>query len=165
MEKNDDIIFDYFKNEWIYIETLINTYSNLNVIQSSDQTKFTLNKINKIKDYFNFEIQERNAMGKILSKHIAVFDYIDKTLFVLSATKAGISIISFTSVIGAPVGIISASFSLMFSLTIGIINKLLKITRNKKAKHNKVVMLAKSKLNIFETLISQALIDLENSHE
>ena len=104
-------------------------------------------------------------MGKILSKHIAVFDYIDKTLFVLSATKGGISIISFTSVIGAPVGIISASFSLMFSLTIEIINKLLKITRNKKTKHNKVVMLAKSKLNIFETLISQALIDLENSRE
>ena len=130
----------------------------------SDQAKFRLNEINKIKDFFNFEIQERNAMGKILSKHIAVFDYIDKTLFFLPATNGGISIISFTSVIGAPVGIISASFSLMLSLTTGIINNLLRITRNKKTKHNKIAMLAKSKLNIIESLISQALIDLENSH-
>ena len=43
--------------------------------------------------------------------------------------------------------------------------KRLKITRNKKKKHNEIVMLAKSKLNSIETLISQALIDFEISHE
>ena len=42
---------------------------------------------------------------------------------------------------------------------------LLKITRNKKKKHNSIFMLTKSKLNSIETLISQALIDLEISHE
>ena len=52
-----------------------NTQSNL-----SDLTKFRLNKINKIKDYFNSEIQERKAMSKKLSKYIAAFDYFDKTL-------------------------------------------------------------------------------------
>ena len=50
----------------------------------------------------------------------------------------------------------------MFSLTIGIIKKVLKITINKKRKHNKIVMLAKSKLNSIETLIPQALIILKN---
>ena len=50
----------------------------------------------------------------------------------------------------------------MFSLTIGIIKKVLNITRNKKKKHNKIVMLAKSKLNSIETLIPQALIILKN---
>ena len=50
-------------------------------------------------------------------------------------------------------------------MTTGIIKKLLKITKNKKKKHNKIVMLAKSKLNSIETLIFQASIDLETSHE
>ena len=104
-------------------------------------------------------------MSKKLSKYIAVFDYIDKTLIVLSATIGGISIISFTSVIGIPAGIASESFTLIFSLTTGIIKKLLKVTRKKTKKNNKIVMLANSKLNSIETLISQALIDLDISHE
>ena len=56
-------------------------------IPLNDQTKFTLNKTNKIKDYFISEIQERKIMSKKLSKYIAPFDYIDKTLIVLSAKK------------------------------------------------------------------------------
>ena len=131
----------------------------------SDQTKFRLNEINKIKDYFEFKIQEREAVIKKLSKHIAALDYTDKTLIVLSATNGGISIISFTNVVGIPAGVISASLTLVFSLTTGIIDKLLKETRNKKKKHSKIIMLVKSKLNSIETLMSQALIDLEISHE
>ena len=140
----------------------IETHSNLNAIPLSDQTKFRLDKIDKIKDYFDSEIQERKIMSKKLSKHIAAFDHIDKTLIVLSATSGGISIVSFTSVIGIPAGSASASFTLIFSLTTGIIKKLLEVTRKKK-KYNKIVMLAKSKLNSIETLMSQALIDI--SHE
>ena len=64
------------------------------------QTKFRLEEINKIKDYFYTEIQERKTIGKKLSKCIAAVDYIDKTLIILSATSGRISIISFTSVIG-----------------------------------------------------------------
>ena len=118
-----------------------------------------INGINKTKDYFNWEIQERKTTSKKLSKYIATFDYFDKTLIVLSATSVGVSIISFASVIGVPVGIASASFTLVFSLTTGIIKKLLSITRNKKKKLNKILVFAKSKLNSIEALISQALID------
>ena len=103
-------------------------------------------------------------MSKKLSKYIAAFDYIDNTLIVLSARSERISIISFTSIVGVPVGTASTSFTLVFSLTTGIIKKLLEITRNKKKKHNKIVMLAKSKLNNIETLISRALIDFEIIH-
>ena len=53
----------------------------------SDQTKLRLNEINKIKDYFDSQIQKRKIMSKKLSKHIAAFDYIEKTLIVLSATS------------------------------------------------------------------------------
>ena len=127
----------------------------MNEISLSDQTKFRLNEINKIKDYFNSEILEKKKMSKRLSKYIAAFYYIDKTLIVLSATSGGVSIISFTSVIGVPAGLASASFTLVFSLTTGIIKKLLKITRKKEKKHIKIVMLAKSKLISIETLMSQ----------
>ena len=99
-----------------------------------------------------------------MSKYTAALDYTDKTLIFLSATSGGISIISFTNVIGIPAGEISGSLTLMFSLTIIIIKKLLKETRKKKKKHIEIIMLAKSKLNSIESLMSQALIDLDISH-
>ena len=86
-------------------------------------------------------------------------------LIVLSATSSGVCTILSESVVGAPVGIASASFTLIFSLTTGIVKKLLSITRNKKKKYDKILKLAKSKLDSIETLVSQALIDMEISHE
>ena len=126
----------------------------------NDQIKFRLNEINQIEDYFSSDINQRKLCSEKLSKYVTVSDYIDKILIALSATSGGVSIISFTSVVGAPVGIASASFTLILSLTTGIIKKLLSITRNKK-----ILMLAKSKLNGIENLVSQALIDMEIGHE
>ena len=87
-------------NKVSFIETL-NKYLDL-----SGQTKFRWNEINGIKDYFNSEIRERKTMSKILSKYIAAFDYIDKTLIVLLAANEGVSIISFTSIVRVPVGVV-----------------------------------------------------------
>ena len=140
-----------------------NIYPNLATNISNEQ-QFRLNKINEIKDYFVAEIKERELMSKRLSKYIASFDYFDKSLIVLSVTTGSISIASFATVIGAPVGIISASFSLAFSISTGIIKKLLKTTRNKKKKHNKIVMFPRSKLNSIESKISEASINNEISH-
>ena len=131
----------------------------------TNQQQFRLNKINEIKDYFVAETKERELMSKRLSKYIASFEYFDKSLIVLSVTTGSISIASFATVIGAPVGIISASFSLAFSISTGIIKKLLKTTRNKKKKQNKIVMLARSKLNSIESKTSESLINNEISHE
>ena len=78
----------------------------------------------------------------------------------------GVSIILFLSVIGTPAGMASASFTLIFSLATGIVKQLLDITRKKKKKkHDRILMLAKSKFNNINTLISQALIDMDISHE
>ena len=79
-----------------------------------------------------------------MSKYVVALDYIDKILIALSATTGGVSICSFTSVVGAPVRIASKGFTLIISLTARIVKKLLSITRNKKKKHNKILMLAKS---------------------
>ena len=112
-------------NESNSIETIDRT--NL-----SKQTKMRLDKITEIENYFYQEINRKKSCSKKLSKYVAAFDYIDKVLVVLSATTGGVSICSFTSDVGAPVGIASASFTLTFSLTTGIVKKLLSITRNKR---------------------------------
>ena len=104
-------------------------------------------------------------MNKNLSKYIASFHYLDKSLTVLSVATGSISIASFATAIGAPVGIMSASCSLAFSITTGLVKTFLKTTRNKKKKHIKIVMLPRSKLNIIESKISEALINNEISHE
>ena len=98
-------------------------YPNLSRNPSNDQ-QFRLNKINEIRDYFVAEIKEGESMSKGLSKYIAFFDYFDKSLIVLSITTSIISIASFATVIGVPVGIISASFSLTFSISTGILEKI-----------------------------------------
>ena len=109
----------------------IKTCSDSSTLSLNDQTKFRLNQINKIKDYFEFETREREAVIKKLNKYTAALDYTDKTLIVLSATSCGISIISLTNVIGIPARVISASLTLVFSLTTGIIRKLLEETIKK----------------------------------
>ena len=78
--------------------------------------QFRLNKISKIEDYFITEIKERELMSKKLSKYISFFDYFDKSLIVLSLTSGSVSIASFATVTGIPIGIASASLSLAFSL-------------------------------------------------
>ena len=86
-----------------------NTYPNLNETPSNEQRQFRLNKINEIKDYFVAEMKEGELMSQRLSKYIASFDYFDKSLIFLSVATSSISIASFATVIGAPVGIASAS--------------------------------------------------------
>ena len=139
--------------------------SNLAEISLNDQTKFRLNEIDKIKDYFNSEIQAKKTLSKKLSKYIVAFDYADKIFIVLSKTSGTLSVASHAAIVGIPVGLAGASLTLVFSLTTGVIKKLLNVTRKKKKKHIKIVMFAKSKLCSIENLMSQTLIDLEISNE
>ena len=111
------------------------------------------------------QIRERELMSKNLSKYIASFEYLDKSLIVLSVATGSISIASFATAIGAPVGIMSASCSLAFSITTGFVKKFLKTIRNKKKKHYKIVVLTRSKLNSIESKISKALMENEITHE
>ena len=89
----------------------------------SEQTKFWLDEISKIENYFHEEINQRKSCSKKRSRYLAAFDYIDMILIVLSATTGGVPICLFTSVVGASVGIASASCTLIFSLRTGIVKK------------------------------------------
>ena len=106
--------------------------NEINKKNLSEQTKFRLSEIIGIENYFHQEINQRKSCSKKLSKYVTAFDYIDKILIVLSATSSGVCIILSASVVGAPVGTASATFTVIFYLTAGIIKKLLIITRNKR---------------------------------
>ena len=131
----------------------------------NDLTKFRLDEINKIKDYLNAEIKERKDIVKKISKYIVAFDYADKVFITLSASFGTLSIVSHATVVGIPVGIAGAFLTVIFTVTTGVVKKILNITRKKKKKHNNIITLAKNKLNIIETLISYPLTDFDISHE
>ena len=105
--------------------------NEINKIKSSEQTKFRLSEIIQIENYFQQEINQKKSCSKKLIRYFNTFDYIDKILIVLSASSSGVCIISPASPVGVPVGIASASFTLIFSLITGIIKKLVSITGNK----------------------------------
>ena len=90
--------------------------NQISKINLSEETKFRLSEVIGIENYFHQEINQRKSFSKKLNKYVTAFDCIDKVLIVLIATSGGVSIISFTSIIGVPVGIASVSFTLIFSL-------------------------------------------------
>ena len=136
-----------------------------NIIELTDVNKYRLDEINKIRDYFNNEIKERKDIIKKLNKYLVSFDYLDKIFITLSASFGTSSIASYASVVGIPAGITGASLTLVFTIGTGISKSLLKLTKKRKKKHNKIILLAKNKLNTIDTLLSSALNDSEMSHE
>ena len=137
-----------------------------NIIELTDTAnKYRLDEINKIRDYFNNEIKERKDINKKLNKYLVSFDYLDKIFIALSASFGTLSIASYASVVGTPAGIAVSSLTLIFTIGTDISKSLLKVTKKRKKKHNKIIALAKSKLSDIETLLSSALNDSKISHE
>ena len=89
--------------------------SNLQVCKANeinelkDLTKYRLDEINNIKEYFNAEIKERKDIVKKISKYIVAFDYADKVFIALSASFGALSTASYATVVGIPAGIAGAS--------------------------------------------------------
>ena len=137
----------------------------MNNVELTNINKYRLNEINKARDYFNNEINERKDIIEKLNKYIVSFNYLDKISIALSASFGALSIASHSTVVGIPVGITGASLTLIFTLSPGINKSLLKVTKKRKKKHNKIIALAKSKLNTIDTLLSSALNDSKISHE
>ena len=117
-----------------------NSIETVDKTNLTNQTKFRLDEISKIENYFIEETNRRKSCSKKISKYVAVFHYNDKAFIVINATIGGVSIISFTSIVGAPVGIASAILTLFLSLKTGIVKKLMNITRKRKKKHDKILM-------------------------
>ena len=134
-------------------------------LELTDVNKYRLDEINKIKEYFDNEIQERKDIIKKLNKYLVSFDYLDKIFITLSASFSTLSIASYATVLGLPVGIAGSSLTLIFTIGNGTNKLLLRVTKKRKKKPNKIIALAKSKLNMIDTLLSSALNDSKISHE
>ena len=136
-----------------------------NIIELTFVNKYRLDEINKIRDYFNNEIKERKDIIKKLNRYLVSFYYLDKIFITLSASFGTLSIASYASVVGISVGITGVSLVLVFTTGTGISKSLLKLTKKRKKEHKKIIVLAKNKLNMIDTLLSSALNDSEISHE
>ena len=126
---------------------------------------YRLNQTDKVKDYFNNEINGRKDIIKKLNKYVDSFDYLDKIFITLSASFVTLSIASHATIVGIPVGIAGSSLTLIFTISTGVNKSLLRITKKRKKKHNKIIALAKIKLNTIDMLLSSALNDSKISHE
>ena len=146
---------------------LLNKYLNMSDInlELNEITKFRLDEITKIKEYFNNEIKERKDIINKINKYMVAFDYADKAFITLSASFGTLSIASHATVVGIPVGIAGASLTLIFTVTTGVVKKLLSVTKKKKKERNKIMVLARNKLNIVETLLSRAFSDFDISQK
>ena len=164
-------LLDY-TNLFIILMTLKRTIELLkeylkmnNIIELTNVNQYSLDEINKIRDYFNNEIKERKYVIKKLNKYLVSFDYLDKIFIALSASFGTLSIASYASVVGTSAGIAGSSLTLIFTIGTGISKSLLKLTKKRKKKNNKIIVLAKNKLNMTDTLLSSALNDSEISHK
>ena len=147
------------------MNNIIELTDTAKLISSERVNKYRLDEINKIRDYFDNEIKERKDIIKKLNKYLVSFDYLYQIFITLSASFGTLSIASYASVVGIPAGITGASLNLVFTLGTGISKSLLNLTKKRKKKHNKIIVLAKNKLNTIDTLLSSALNDSKISHE
>ena len=126
--------------------------------------EFRFKKIDEIRNYLIEEINRNDLMSKKHNKACRVLNYIDHSLIVISTITSFVSISAFASLVGIPIGITSSAIGLKICVITTGIKKYKSIIKKKKKNHNKIVLLAKSKLNIIEVLISRALFDSNISH-
>ena len=143
---------------------LANLPTNLETITLNEQTNYRLIKIGKIKDYFESEVRDPEILVKKLSKYITCFSYTNQILTVLLTVFGGTYIYAHFKTKKRLTGLIASIFSLIISLFFGITQKLLYETKKREKRHNKLLYLAKNKLDCVEMLASQAVIDQIVSH-
>ena len=138
---------------------------NLETLTPEQQTNYRLIEIGKIKDYFNSEIQYQQSLTSKLSKYLTVLDYTDKILTVFLKVFSGTDIFAHVREKKQLLGLITSTFSLVSALSSRIIKKLHQETKLRKKKHNRLLYLAKNKLDFVEMLISKSVEDGIIDHE
>ena len=118
--------------------------TSLETINLKDESNYRLNEISKIKDYFNEEIQYQQSLTNKLNKYLTIFDILGKILTVFLTVFSSSNIFSHIKKKKKLLVLITSIFSLIFSLSFGIIIKLNQETRLRKKKHNKLLYLVKT---------------------
>ena len=127
--------------------------------------EFRLKQVDEIRSYLIEEINRNELMSKKDNKVCRVLNYIEHSLILFSTITECISIHAFPSLVGIPVGFTSSAIGLKIcEITAGIKKYKSRNKKNKK-KRDKIISLAKSKLNSIKVLISKALIDSNICHD
>ena len=125
----------------------------------------SMEKIEKIRNYLIKEINQNELMSKKHKKVCRVLNYIDHLLILMSSITGCVSIPALASLVGILTGITSSAIGLKLCVITAGIKKCKSIINKKKKKHDKTVLLAKSKLSSIKVLIYETLIDLNISHD
>ena len=134
------------------------TYKNIS-------QEFILKNIDETRNYFLEKIKQNELMCRKYKNFSTTLNYIEPFLILASTITGCILICAFPSLIGIPIVIRSSAMGLkIWAITAGI-KRCKSIIKKKKKKHNKIVFLAKSKLNKIEVSISKALIVSVISHD
>ena len=128
----------------------------IETISLNEQINYRLMEIGKIKDYFDQEIKYQQFLTSKLSKYLTGFDYADKILTEFLIVFSGTSIFTHVKREKQLLGLITTVFSLLFCLSPGVVKKLQQGTKTRKKKHNKLLDLAKNKLDCVEILVSKS---------
>ena len=126
---------------------------------------FRLKNIDEIRNYLIEETNQNEFLTRKHKKVCRVLNYIDHSLIAISLITGGVSISVFASLVVIPIGITNSAIGLKICVITTGIKKDKSIITKKRTKHDKIVLLAKSKLNSIEVLISKALINSNISHE
>ena len=127
--------------------------------------EFRLKEIDEVRNYLIEKTNQNELMSKKNKKFCGVLNYIDHPLIVISTIIWCVSISAFASLVGIPIGIASSTIGLKTCLTTAGIKMYKSIIKKKRKKHDKIVLLAKSKLNSIAALISNASINSNTSHD
>ena len=127
--------------------------------------EFRLKNIDETRNYLTQEINRNELISKNHKKICTTLNYIEHFLTVGSTITGCFSRSAFSSLVGIPVGITSSAIGLKICAITAGIRKCKSIVKKKRKKHDKIVLLIKSKLNSIGVLISKALIDLNISHD
>ena len=133
--------------------------TNLETISLNEETNNRLMEIGKIKDYFDQEVKYKQLLTSKLSKYLTGFDYADKILTIFLTGFSGTNIFAHVKEETQLLGLITSGFSLLFCLSSGVVKKLQQETKTRKKKHNKLLYLAKNKLDCVEMLVSKSVMD------
>ena len=131
----------------------------IETINIEDQSNYRLNEISKIKDYFNQKIKYQQSLTYKLNNYLTVFDILNKILTVFLTVFSSTNIFAHVKKKKKLLGLVTSIFSLLFSLSFGIVMKLKQETKLRKKKHNKSLYLYKNKLDCIEMLIINSIKD------
>ena len=129
------------------------------MVEENVSQEFILKNIDETRNYLIEEINRNELMSKKHKKVCTTLNYIEHFLILASTITGCISISAFASLLGIPIGITSSAIGLKICAITAGIKKYKSIIKKNKKKHDKMVLLAKSKLNSIEVIIFRALVD------